>query len=49
MTGKTVMNGDMKLRPFACKATLKDSMLEGMLQFFPLDQQCYRGADKSLA
>jgi len=37
MTEKTVMQGDMKQRPFACKA----SMLGGMLQFFPLDQQCY--------
>jgi len=35
------MKGDMKLRPFACKATLEDGMLGGMLQFFPLDQQCY--------
>jgi hypothetical protein len=35
------MRGDMKLRPFASKVTLEDSMLGGVLQFFPPDQEYY--------
>jgi hypothetical protein len=48
MTEKTVMKGDMKLRPFACKADLEDGRLGGILQFVPLDQQHYSSDSSAL-